>query len=94
MLRNFGERGLLEQFPAVVFAKAKAWSTQNPLDEVERSAFRAAQELAVLQAFKIYNPAAMIVYGPDFGHTDPQYVLPYGGLMTIDGISQKITVQY
>jgi muramoyltetrapeptide carboxypeptidase LdcA involved in peptidoglycan recycling len=94
MLRNFGERGLLAQFPAVVFAKAKTWHPHDPLDEERRSAFRAAQELAVLQAFEIYNPAAMIVYGPDFGHTDPQYVLPYGGLMTIDGPSQKISVQY
>jgi muramoyltetrapeptide carboxypeptidase LdcA involved in peptidoglycan recycling len=34
------------------------------------------------------------VYGPDFGHTDPQYVLPYGGQMTIDGPSQRILVQY
>lgn len=94
MLRNFGERGLLVQFPAVVFAKAKAWHPHNPLDEEGRSAFRAEQELAVLRAFEIYNPEAMVVYGPDFGHTDPQYVLPLGGLMTIDGPAERISVQY
>ena len=94
MLRNAGERGLLAQFPAVVFAKAKAWSSDNPLDEKGRIAFRTDQEMAVLRAFEIYNPEAMIVYGPDFGHTDPQYVLPFGGLMTIDGPARRISVQY
>jgi muramoyltetrapeptide carboxypeptidase LdcA involved in peptidoglycan recycling len=35
-----------------------------------------------------------VVCGPDFGHTDPQYVLPYGGQMAVDGRSQRITVTY
>jgi muramoyltetrapeptide carboxypeptidase LdcA involved in peptidoglycan recycling len=42
----------------------------------------------------MYNPDAVFVYGPDFGHTDPQSVLPYGGSMTVDGTSQRISVQY
>jgi muramoyltetrapeptide carboxypeptidase LdcA involved in peptidoglycan recycling len=94
MLRNFGERGLLAQFSGVVMAKAKAWHDHAPLSEPERAAFRADQEAAVLRALELYNPDAMLVYGPDFGHTDPQYVLPYGGQMTVDGLSRRITVQY
>jgi muramoyltetrapeptide carboxypeptidase LdcA involved in peptidoglycan recycling len=94
MMRNFGERGLLSQFPAVVFAKAKAWHTHAPLNEADREAFRSDQETAVLRAISIYNPDALFVYGPDFGHTDPQYVLPYGGQMTVDGPSERIYVQY
>jgi len=94
MLRNFGERGMLAQFPAVVFAKAKAWHTHAPLSDDERTVFRIEQEEAVIRALDIYNREAIFVYGPDFGHTDPQYVLPYGGSMTIDGPAQRITVQY
>ena len=94
MLRNMGERGLLAQFLAVVFAKAKAWHTHAPLNENERTAFREDQEAAVLRALDTYNRDAIFVYGPDFGHTDPQYVLPYGGLMTVDGPAQRISVQY
>jgi muramoyltetrapeptide carboxypeptidase LdcA involved in peptidoglycan recycling len=94
MLRNLGERGLLQQFPAVIFAKAKAWSSQAPLNERERETYRADQELAVLRALEIYNPEAMVVFGPDFGHTDPQYILPYGGLMTVDGPAKRISVTY
>ena len=30
----------------------------------------------------------------DFGHTDPQYVLPYGGTMTIDGPARRLTAHY
>ena len=41
-----------------------------------------------------YNPEAMVVCGPDFGHTDPQYVLPYGGRMTVDGVARRISVTY
>ncbi len=36
----------------------------------------------------------MVVIGPDFGHTDPQYIVPYGGIMTIDGAAQRITMTY
>jgi muramoyltetrapeptide carboxypeptidase LdcA involved in peptidoglycan recycling len=94
MLRNMGERGLLSEFPAVVFAKPKAWHGHAPLNEDERSVFRAEQELAVLEALATYNPDAVAVFGPDIGHTDPQYVLPYGGLMTVDGLAKRISVQY
>ena len=94
MLRNAGERGLLGQFAAVVFAKAKAWTHERPLDEAGRAVFRADQEAAILEALATYNPDAIVVIGPDFGHTDPQYVLPYGGTMTIDGPARRITVDY
>jgi len=94
MLRNMGERGLLSRFPAVVFAKAKAWHGEHPLDEAGRAAYRADQEDAALRAFATYNPEAMIVYGPDFGHTEPQYVIPFGGPMTVDGPARRISVQY
>ncbi len=32
ILRNMGERGLLERFPALVTARAKAWSFERPND--------------------------------------------------------------
>jgi muramoyltetrapeptide carboxypeptidase LdcA involved in peptidoglycan recycling len=94
MLRNMGERGLLEQFPAVMFAKPKAWHPQRQLADTERAKFRLDQEEAAMQAFSAYRPDVMVVFGPDFGHTDPQYVLPYGGMMTIDGPSRRIIAHY
>jgi muramoyltetrapeptide carboxypeptidase LdcA involved in peptidoglycan recycling len=53
-------------------------------------AYREGQQAAVLRALGTYNPSAMVVFGVDFGHTDPQWILPYGGTMTIDGPGRRI----
>ena len=94
MLRNMGERGLLAQFPAVIVATAKATSLDRPVRLDGREPYRTAQRDAVLAAFDAYNPEAMIVFNVDFGHTDPQWVLPYGGALTIDGPARTITASY
>jgi muramoyltetrapeptide carboxypeptidase LdcA involved in peptidoglycan recycling len=36
----------------------------------------------------------MYVTGLDFGHTDPQLILPYGGNITLDGIGRRVVVEY
>ena len=36
----------------------------------------------------------MVVFNVDFGHTDSQYVLPYGGSLTVDGPARRITAHY
>jgi muramoyltetrapeptide carboxypeptidase LdcA involved in peptidoglycan recycling len=94
MLRNAGERGLLAQFPAIVLGKPKAWDRDKNQSEAERSTFRADQYESVLRAISDYHPSAMLVCGPDLGHTDPQYVIPFGGLMTVDGPARRISVTY
>jgi muramoyltetrapeptide carboxypeptidase LdcA involved in peptidoglycan recycling len=94
MLRNFGERGLLEQFSAIVMGTAKGSVFSNPRPIAERERYRDEQQAAVLRAVADYNPAAMAVFGVDFGHTDPQWVLPYGGELTVDGTAQRITAHF
>ena len=94
ILRNMGERGLLAQFPAVVFGTAKATSIDRPVSPDKREPYRTAQRDAVLAAFEAYNPEAMIVFNVDIGHTDPQWILPYGGTMTVDGPAGTITASY
>jgi muramoyltetrapeptide carboxypeptidase LdcA involved in peptidoglycan recycling len=94
VLRNAGERGLLEQFPAVVVATAKASNIENRPPQSERARFRDDQRDAVLRALATYNPEAMVVFGVDFGHTAPQWILPYGGRMTVDGPAQRIIAHF
>jgi muramoyltetrapeptide carboxypeptidase LdcA involved in peptidoglycan recycling len=94
MLRNVGERGLLAQFGAVVVGRPKASSHESPRTELQRSAYRSEQREAVLRALEVYNPGALAVFGPDIGHTDPQWIVPYGGLMRIDGQARTIHVRY
>jgi len=94
MLRNMGERGLLAQFPAIVVAKPKAWDPVRDESEQERARYRSDQRDAVLRAAATYCPDATIVFGPDLGHTDPQYVVPFGGRMTVDAPARRLSVQY
>jgi muramoyltetrapeptide carboxypeptidase LdcA involved in peptidoglycan recycling len=94
MLRNAGERGLLAQFPAVLVGLAMATNLERTRSPAERQAYRDEQRAAVLRAFAEYHPAAMLVFGVDIGHTDPQWVLPYGGRLTVDGPGRRITAHY
>jgi muramoyltetrapeptide carboxypeptidase LdcA involved in peptidoglycan recycling len=94
MLRNAGERGLLERFPAVLVATAKASNIENRPPQPERARFRDEQREAVLRALADYNPAAMAVFGIDFGHTAPQWILPYGGRMTVDGPGRRVIAHF
>ncbi|RZU51731.1 muramoyltetrapeptide carboxypeptidase LdcA involved in peptidoglycan recycling [Krasilnikovia cinnamomea] len=91
ILRNAGERGLLAQFPAILVGTAKASSFSAPRPPEERARYRDEQREAVLRALRDYHPEAMVVFGVDFGHTDPQWILPYGGSVTVDGPARRIT---
>ncbi|MBO3743722.1 S66 family peptidase [Actinoplanes flavus] len=93
-LRDAGERGLLERFPAVLVAAAKASHFSAPKPPAEREKYRAEQREAVLRALESYHPEAMVVFGVEFGHTAPQWVLPYGGRITVDGPGRRITAHY
>jgi muramoyltetrapeptide carboxypeptidase LdcA involved in peptidoglycan recycling len=94
MLRNAGERGLLSRFPAVLVATAKASTIGNRPPPEERAKFRDDQRAAVVRAFDAYAPDALIVFGIDFGHTAPQWVLPYGGTMTVDGPARRLVAHF
>jgi muramoyltetrapeptide carboxypeptidase LdcA involved in peptidoglycan recycling len=94
MLRNAGERGLLAQFPAIIVGTAKASGLRRHTTPDERTRYRAEQRDAILAALAAYNPAAMVVFGVEIGHTDPQWILPYGGAVTIDGPGRRITAHY
>ena len=93
MLRNAGERGLLRQFPAVVVGLAKA-SSFGQRTATERTTYRSEQQQAILRAFVEYNPTAMVVFGVEIGHTDPQWVVPYGGMLTVDGPARRIVAHF
>ncbi|HEY2519138.1 MAG TPA: S66 peptidase family protein [Streptosporangiaceae bacterium] len=94
MLRNFGERGLLAQFPALLVGLPKSALFGDPPQQAARARYRDDQRDAILRALATYNPAATAVFNVEFGHTDPQYVLPYGGLLTINGPTRHITAHY
>jgi muramoyltetrapeptide carboxypeptidase LdcA involved in peptidoglycan recycling len=94
ILRNMGERGLLHQFAAIMAGRPKAWSFDHPNAPEQKTGYVERQREAILQAAARYNPDAMIVFDVDFGHTDPQLVIPYGGRVRLDGPARRIMVRY
>ena len=94
MLRNAGERRLLEQFAAVLAATAKASNFAHRPAPSERQRFRDEQRAAIIRALDEYHPSAMAVFGIDFGHTAPQWILPYGGRVTVDGPARRIVAHF
>lgn len=94
ILRSMGERGMLSKFPAALIGRAKTWSIDQPTTDDERERYRDEQRAAFLRAFDEYAPDAMLVFDVDFGHTDPQLVIPYGGTIRVDGPARRIVVTY
>jgi muramoyltetrapeptide carboxypeptidase LdcA involved in peptidoglycan recycling len=94
VLMGMGERGLLQQFAALLVARPKAWSFESPHDAEEKARYIREQEEAVRAALAEYHPRVMTVFKVDFGHTDPQCVIPNGGWIRVDGVEKRIFVRY
>ncbi|MFE6484058.1 S66 peptidase family protein [Streptomyces sp. NPDC057757] len=94
VLRNMGERGLLQRFSALLMGRPKTWSFEHPNSPEESVRYASEQRESVLRALKAYAPGLLTVFDVDLGHTDPQVVVPYGGTISVDGPARRIKVTY
>ena len=94
MLMCMGERRLLQQFAAVLVARPKAWSFESPHNVEEKARYVREQEEAIRAALAEYHPRVLAVFNVDFGHTDPQCLIPNGGWIRVDGVEKRIFVRY
>jgi muramoyltetrapeptide carboxypeptidase LdcA involved in peptidoglycan recycling len=94
MLRNLGERGLLEASPALVWGRPPVGDHAHHPGPDEAASLRQANRDAVLRAVSEYHPDMVVVLDVDFGHTSPQWVLPYGGRVTVDGEQRRLTAHF
>jgi muramoyltetrapeptide carboxypeptidase LdcA involved in peptidoglycan recycling len=94
ILRSIGERGWLGECAAFLMGRTKSTSMVRSLDRTDADRFRAEQREAVLRALDEYAPNTPAVLGVDFGHTDPQLVIPYGGTVRVDGETRTLTAMY
>ncbi len=94
ILRVMGERGLLSAVAAVVVARPPTSNFDRTPSEADRRRHRTQQADAAVEVVARYNPDAIVCAGPSFGHTRPQWILPYGGLMTVDGAERRIWADY
>ncbi|WP_312099804.1 S66 family peptidase [Corynebacterium dentalis] len=93
-VRALGERGLLEAVDGVMVARPPVSSHGMVPPAAERARLRAAQRDVVSAEIARYNPDAVVCIGVPFGHTRPQWILPYGGPIQLDGIAKTVTATY
>ncbi len=94
IIRVLGERGLLSAADAVMVARPPTSNFEVQPSPDERAARRAEQRDQAIQMVQRYNPEAVIVVGVPFGHTRPQWIVPYGGDVTVDGASRTLWADY
>jgi len=82
-LRAMGERGLLEQFDGVLVGRPR--TNAPPLEwEPDPDEYPAELKEIVTRELERYAPDSVAGFGYDFGHTDPSFPLPLGGIATLD----------
>lgn len=88
-LAALGELGILHKLKALLFGRPKAQFC-GTLPPEGRESFIANQELAVKRALKDYDCSLLTVFNLNFGHTDPQIIIPNGGTALINGVEKTI----
>ena len=88
-IASLGELDLLDKFKAILVAypKAQFCNKQPPWG---RETFIATQREAIKDALKDYHASMPVIFNMNFGHTDPQIIIPNGGLISIDSIKKTI----
>ena len=94
IVRSLGERGILGAVDAVLLARPPVSDHSQRPPAPDRARLRAEQREAVVELVGRYNPEAVVCVGIPFGHTRPQWILPHGGTMTVDGTQHRVFADY
>ncbi|MFH1188933.1 MAG: S66 peptidase family protein [bacterium] len=94
VVRALGERGILQKVQGVLVGRPKAWEFDKPFIKEKRTAYVKEQQETIVETMRLYNKNIPIVQNMNFGHTDPQIPMPYGGRVRIDSGEQKIFVRF
>lgn len=93
VFRALGERGILGRVQGILIGRAKAWEFDKLNTPEQKEEYRKEQSDTVVQVVRQYNQNIPIVQNMNFGHTDPQIPMPYGGSVRIDSANKKIFAQ-
>jgi muramoyltetrapeptide carboxypeptidase LdcA involved in peptidoglycan recycling len=94
IVRSLGERGILGAAGAVLVARPPVSDFDRRPPAEERTRLRAEQRDVVTEVIGRYNPEAVVCVGIPFGHTRPQWIVPHGGLVTVDGAARRVVADY
>jgi muramoyltetrapeptide carboxypeptidase LdcA involved in peptidoglycan recycling len=92
--RALGERGVLERVRGVLVGRPKAWEFDKQNTAEQKKQYREDQRKVTLEIIRKYNSDVPIIQNMDFGHTDPQIPLPYGGKLRIKSSEKKIYITF
>lgn len=84
------ELGILKRFKTILMAYPKAQFCGNQPPE-GREAFMVNQKNAVKNALRDYGFNIPVIFNMNFGHTDPQIIIPNGGMASIDFTRKTIS---
>lgn len=94
LLIALGERGILSKTKAVLVGRPKAWQLEKQLDADQKNQYRKDQRDIVVRTVREYNNDAIIVQNMDFGHTDPQIIVPSRNKARIDESTRSVYFKY
>lgn len=93
-LRGLGERGILAAVAGVVVARPPVSDFEFQPTPERAEQLRAEQRDVAINVITRYNPEAVVCVGVPFGHTRPQWIVPYGGTMSLNGVARTVTARY
>lgn len=94
LLMGLGERGWFNEITGIMIGRPKAWDFSQQKNTSEKNAYKKAQQDVVLSVVREYNNNLIIVQNVDFGHTDPQIVLPVGGHAKLSPANNEVIFNY
>ena len=94
-VRALGERGILGAVAGVLVARPPVSELGSVVPSAhERTRLRDAQRETIIDQVTRYNSDAVICVGVPFGHTRPQWIIPHGGTVRLDGATRKVSADY
>ena len=94
IVRSLGERGILAGVDAVLVGRPPVSDFTRRPAAGERARLRGEQRDVVVELVGRYNPEAVTCVGIPFGHTRPQWIVPHGGAITVDGAARRVVADY
>lgn len=86
-----GELGILKKIKGILFGRPKA-QFYGHMPSEGRETFIENQQQAVKNTLNHYDCNIPVVFNLNFGHTDPQVIIPNGSIVCID--SSKKTIRF
>lgn len=94
-VRALGEGGILNSVAGVLVARPPVTDRHSAVPSAdERARLRKVQREAIIEQVARYNPDAVTCVGVPFGHTRPQWIIPHGGTIRLDGTTRTISADY